>query len=198
MAAQTAISAQHATLSTTVQDVITFSYDGAESLCVTNHDATNKLYFTCAAKNEVQTLTLSGGAVNDTVKLTFNGHESADPITFPAGGYANTTAAQVKACLITIADWTTNSADIAVVKATNDYAITFTGALGKQDIGAITVTSKVGAGNGSVAETQKGGAVGLGDDTYVVLPSQSKVVKYPKGAVVYVVGNGNIYSAEIN
>lgn len=44
MAAQTCAVAQTATLSTTVADSITFSSTGT-SLCVTNHDASNKLYF---------------------------------------------------------------------------------------------------------------------------------------------------------
>lgn len=107
------------------------------------------------AENEIQTITLSGGAQNDTVKFTFNGHEGS-ALTFPLGGYANTTAAQVKTALLSISDWTTKTADIAVVKTNNDYAVTFSGTLGSQDIGAITVTSATGAGAGSVVETNKG------------------------------------------
>lgn len=46
MAAQTAIWAQHATLSGTTADSVTFSYRGGSSLAVTNRDATTTLYFT--------------------------------------------------------------------------------------------------------------------------------------------------------
>ena len=45
MAAQTAINTQHATLTGTTADSITFSGNGS-FLCVTNRDATNTLYFT--------------------------------------------------------------------------------------------------------------------------------------------------------
>jgi hypothetical protein len=45
MAAQTAIYAQHATLSSTTADSVTFSGTGS-TICVTNRDTTNTLYFT--------------------------------------------------------------------------------------------------------------------------------------------------------
>ncbi len=108
------------------------------------------------AVNQVQTINLSAGASADTFKLTFNGHESSGAVTLPSGGYANTTAAQVKTCLLTISDWTTKTADIAVVKASNAYAVTFTGTLGGIKLGAITVTSKTGTADGSVAQTTAG------------------------------------------
>lgn len=108
-----------------------------------------------AAVNEVQTLTLTAGAAGDTFKLTFNAHESA-AVTIPAADFHDVTAAQIKTALLTISDWTTKTADIAVVKTGDDYAITFSGTLGAQDIGAITVTSKTGTADGSVAETTKG------------------------------------------
>jgi hypothetical protein len=44
MAAQTAVRAQHATLTTTAADAITFSGVGSK-VRVTNHDATTSLYF---------------------------------------------------------------------------------------------------------------------------------------------------------
>ena len=44
MAAQTCAVTQHATLSTTVADTITFTSPG-NSLCVTNHDTVQLLYF---------------------------------------------------------------------------------------------------------------------------------------------------------
>ena len=110
---------------------------------------------TTARVNEVQTLSLTAGDAADTFKLTFNTHESS-AVTLPAGGYANTTAAQIKAALLTISDWTGDTANIAVVKTVNDYAITFSGRLGRTNVGAITVTSATGTAAGSVAETTAG------------------------------------------
>ena len=121
-----------------------------------------------AAVNAVQTLTLSGGAENDTINLRFNSHTGTVPITMPSGGYANVAAADVKAALLSISDWTTKTADIAVAKATNDYAITFTGTLGAQPIGAITTTGATGAAAGSVDPVT---AVGNEATTGVVVES---------------------------
>lgn len=45
MAAQTAVVAQHATLSGTTADTVTFS-GGGSTLCVTNRDSSVTLYFT--------------------------------------------------------------------------------------------------------------------------------------------------------
>lgn len=115
------------------------------------------------SENEIQTLSLTAGLVSETFKLTYNAHESTAAVTLPTGGYANVTAAQIKTCLLTISDFSTKTADIAVVKSTNDYIITFSGTLGNADIGAITVTSKTGAADGSVAETNKGV---VGDEVY--------------------------------
>jgi hypothetical protein len=46
MAAQTCVNTQHATLSGTTADSITFTGSGS-SLCITNRDTTNTLYFRC-------------------------------------------------------------------------------------------------------------------------------------------------------
>lgn len=148
-----------------VQQTITI-YPGIAADTTGNHKAHNgiiprvfrvvsNLNTPAAAVNEVQTLTLTAGLATETFKLTYNAHESA-AVVIPTGGYANVTAAQIKTALLTISDWTTKTADIAVVKTLNDYAITFSGTLGAQDISAITVTSKTGAADGSVAETTKG------------------------------------------
>ena len=122
-------------------------------------DETQTLTLTGGAgpEDEIQTLSLSAGVENDTFKLT-RGGESADPVTIPAGGFANVSAADIKTCLLTIAAWVAKGADIAVVKTDNDYAIAFSGTLGATDIGDITVTTKTGAADGSVAETNKGAA----------------------------------------
>jgi hypothetical protein len=125
------------------------------------HERTTNLLTTSTtdanAVNEVQTLSLSAGAEADTFKLTQATVESS-AVTIPSGGYANVTAAQIKTALLTITQWVSKTADIAVVKAGNDYAITFSGTLGGQQIGAITVTSKTGAADGTVAETTPGRA----------------------------------------
>ncbi len=131
---------------------------------------------TTARVNEVQTLSLSAGLATETFKLTQGAVESTAAVTLPTGGFANVTAAQIKACLLTIAQWTGDTANIAVVKTVNDYAITFSGRLGRTDIAAITVTSKTGAADGSVAATTTGvpgagftaligpGVTGIADD----------------------------------
>ncbi len=114
---------------------------------------------------ERQTLTLSAGIADETFKLTFNSHESA-AITIPPGGYVNVTKAQVAAALLTISDWTAKDIISAADGTTYDILVGGTPGTGvftldfskslTGDIGAITVTSKVGAANGSVAETTKG------------------------------------------
>ncbi len=127
-----------------------------------NTDLAASRALTDTGTNEVQTLTLTGGLATQTFKLTYNGHESSAAVTIPTGGYANVTAAQIKACLILISDWTTKADDIYVVKSTNDYIITFSGSLGYQDITAITLTSATGAAAGTVAETTKGVSIPAG------------------------------------
>ena len=52
MAAQTAIYAQHATLTGTTADSITYSGRGS-FLCITNRDTTNTLYFTITGTTAV-------------------------------------------------------------------------------------------------------------------------------------------------
>jgi hypothetical protein len=106
--------------------------------------------------NEVQTITLSAGIATETFKLTNGGVESTTAVTLPTGGYANVTAAQIKACLLSIPAWNGDTANIAVVKAANDYAVTFSGRLGRTNIGDTTITSKTGAADGSVANTTAG------------------------------------------
>src|SRR3990167_9640985 len=110
--------------------------------------------------DEVQTITLSGGAENDTFKLTYNAHESSAAVTIPAGGYASTTAAAIRVALITVSDFASpavEAADIVVTGGPGAAIVTFGGKYSGQDIGAITITSKTGAADGSVAETTKGG-----------------------------------------
>lgn len=197
MAVQTCIFAQHATLTTTTADTIVFSGQGS-SLCVTNRDSSTTLYFNIQPNDEVQTLTLTAGIATETFKLTWNGNEAATAVTIPVGGFANVTAAQVLATMNSITGIT--AGDVTVTKNSNDYVITFTGSnLGNRDVGAITVTSKVGAADGSVAETTKGGCVSAADDTRSVLPLQAKVLPLASisGLKVAVVGNANPYSVEV-
>jgi hypothetical protein len=126
------------------------------------------LYYTLTlgtkSENEIQTLTLTGGAQNDTFGLTAGGNEGTLLVTCPAGGFTNVDAAQIKATLITISGWEDNSDDITVTNEAGDtWKIVFTGLLSNADIGAITVTNGTGAAAGSVAETNKGV---VGDETY--------------------------------
>jgi len=187
----------HKTLSTTVADTVYFSTADAHSLAVYNADATNVLYFTPNPSSEVQTITLSAGAQNDTFKLTWGGNESSAAVTIPSGGFANVTAAQVLACLLTITGIA--STDVSVT-GTGTLVVTFQGLLRGADVGAITITSKTGAANGSVAETTKGGAVAAADGTYKVPAGATKVVQLyaNQSFLVSVVGSGNVYSVEVN
>lgn len=112
------------------------------------------------ATNEVQTLTLTAGIATETFKIKAGGiasEESTAAVTLPTGGYAATTAAQIKTCLLTIPMFSTHTADIAVVATSPTYAITFSGLLAGTDIPTLTMTSKTGAADGSFADTTAGG-----------------------------------------
>ena len=116
---------------------------------------------------ELQTLTLTAGVADNTFKLTFNANQSTATVTIPPGGYAAVTKAQIATCLATISDFTGLNIlsvadgtvpDILVGGAAGGpFTIEFSKTL-VGNIGAITVTSKVGAADGSVAETTAGSA----------------------------------------
>lgn len=115
------------------------------------------VYMNEAGRNEIQTLTLTAGATADTFKLTYDAVES-DAVTLPAPDYTGTTVAQIQAAIDTIPALLGKA---TVSGATGGpFAITFSGSLADTDVGDITVTSKVGAADGSVAETLKGVAQG--------------------------------------
>jgi hypothetical protein len=59
MTAQTAKFAQHATLSGTTADSITFSYTGASQILVTNRDNTNTAYFTMGFNGAAATVAVA-------------------------------------------------------------------------------------------------------------------------------------------
>src|SRR3990172_2356127 len=145
-------------------DLILTGFGAAASitLVVDGNDQGGTITVASAGRNEVQTLTLTGGASGDTFGLTFGGDEGDTLVTIPAGGYADVTAAQIKTTLLSITVWAGKTADIAVVKTGNNYAITFSGTLGATDSGAITVTNPTGAAAGSVAETIKGATLAAG------------------------------------
>lgn len=108
--------------------------------------------------DEVQTVTLSGGAENDTFKFTYNAHESSAAVTIPAGGFANATAANMRVALITVSDFSgVEAADIVASGGPGSAVFTFGGKFSGLDMGGITITSATGAAAGSVAETLKGG-----------------------------------------
>lgn len=136
----------------TVSAIPTLSGDGAELVTGRN------VYMNSAGINEVQTLTLTAGAGGDTFKLTYDGAESSVAVTMPGGGFAATLLADVQACLDGIPALVGNVT--ATGSAGGPFTITFGGTLVDTDVGAITVTSKTGAADGSVAETTKGVAQG--------------------------------------
>ena len=89
-----------------------------------------------STQDEVQTLTLTGGAVGDVLYLEESTYNS--PLTMPVGGFANVTAADVKAAILVLPYFAGHSADITVAKAGNVYTVTFFGALGALDVPPIT------------------------------------------------------------
>ena len=192
---------KHATLSTTVADTVYFTKPYARSMLVTNRDASTLMYFNENPGSETQTVTLSGGTAAETFKLTWGGTEATVAVTIPAGGYANVTAALMQACINSVTGIA--SGDVTVTKSTNDYAFNFAGGLLRgADVGAITITSKVGAANGSVAETTKGGAVAASGSAIAVPGGQSVVIDLESGGsggglLCSLVGSGNAYSVTV-
>ena len=196
MAVTSGVQAAHATLSTTVSDTVELTGGRAKSLAVTNRDASQTLWVRLNTVNEVQTLTLTAGAEGDTFDLTQSGSESSLAVTIPAGGFASVTAASVQATLETMNSHTSATVTATLASA-GVFTITFIGTAGNKDQGAITVTSKTGAADGSVAETRKGlGAVASADENYAVLPLQTKVFSPFGGDEISLVGSANAYSVE--
>lgn len=115
------------------------------------------IYMNSAGLNEVQTLTVSAGAAADTLKLTYDGVESS-AVTIPGGGIGAITAAQIQTAIDSIPALVGNATVSGPVGG--PFVITFGGTLVDTDAPAITVTSKTGAADGSVAETTKGVAQG--------------------------------------
>src|SRR3990167_2972186 len=147
MAHHTCGDAQHATLSTTVNDTIEFTAVGSE-LAVTNRDATTTLYFSTNATgtDEVQTITLTAGLATETFKLTFNGTESTDALTIPVGGYASVTAALIQACFNSLADVAVADRPVVAEAAGSTWTVTWsTGKWEGRNAPTITITSKTGA-----------------------------------------------------
>jgi hypothetical protein len=206
MAQQTCVFAQHATLSSTTADTITFSGHG-RSLAVTNRDSSVTLYFKTNPINEVQTTTLSGMSDGtDTVKLTWDGNESTTTIDGDMNAAARVVAAQsaIDECGDASTTYPSYAAGDIVVTAGSDathQVFTFSGAsVQKTDVGAITVTGGAGGASGTVAETTKGGISGAAaDDSFVVLPLQTKILEFPitSGHTIAVSGTGNAYSVEV-
>tara|TARA_R110000868_G_scaffold273921_2_gene533158 strand:+ start:530 stop:1507 length:978 start_codon:yes stop_codon:yes gene_type:complete len=114
------------------------------------------IYMNAAGRNEVQTLTLTAGATNDTFKLTKTTESSA--VTIGAPDYTGVTLTQIQTALTSIASIA--GAYTATGATGGPFTITFNGSLADTDVGPITVTSKTGAADGSVAETTKGVAQG--------------------------------------
>jgi hypothetical protein len=206
MAQQTCIFSQHATLSSTTADTITFSGHG-KSLAVTNRDSSVTLYFKTNPNNEVQTLTLSGMSDGtDTVNLTWDGNESTTTIDGDMTEAERLVAAQaaIDECGDASTTYASYAAGDIVVSAGADLdhqVYTFSGAsVQKTDVSAITATSGAGGASGSFAETTKGGVpAAAADETFVVLPLQTKILGIPivSGHTIAVSGTGNAYSVEV-
>ena len=126
---------------------------GAGSELVTGRN----VYLNTAGVNEVQTLTLTAGAGGDTFKLTYDAVESS-AVTIPGGGFAAVPLADIQTALTSIPALAGNYT--ATGSAGGPFTITFNGSLESTDVGAITVTSKTGAADGSVATTTAGVAQG--------------------------------------
>ena len=196
MAVTAGVASAHATLSTTVSDTVALSCGRAGSLTVTNRDSSNTLWVRMNAGNEIQTLTVTAGDEGDDFDLTQSASESSTAVTIPAGGFASIAAADVQACLESMNSHT--SATILATKTGSGvFTIEFIGTAGNKDAAAITVTSKTGNADGSVAETRKGlGAVAAADENFAVLPLSSKTFKPFGGDEISLVGSGNAYSVE--
>ena len=115
------------------------------------------IYMNTAGRNEIQTLTVSAGAAADTFKLTYAAIESS-AVTIPGGGIGDISVAQIQTAIDSIAALVGNATVSGA--AGGPFTITFGAGLVDLDVGAITVTSKTGAADGSVAETLKGVAQG--------------------------------------
>lgn len=102
--------------------------------------------------NEVQTITLSSWDSGDTIRFTFNAHETT------AVTYASDVSATIQAALIALADFDTG--DLTVSRTDiNTYVVTFAGARAGKEVTAITCTNGTGSATGTVTETTKGGQV---------------------------------------
>jgi hypothetical protein len=183
---------KNATLSGSGADSVTFSHAGRE-LAVTNLDDTELLYFKFGIlDDEVQTITLTAGDESDTFDLTWGGNESSSAVTIPSGGSENVTASQIQTCLESVSGL--DDTKVIAAGSSGAYTVTFIGALAQTDVGAITITSKTGNADGTVAETTKGVMTAAADDTWVVPTSSTVVVRW-RGSTIGVIGSGNQYSA---
>jgi len=104
------------------------------------------------AVQEVQTLNFNDISTGDTFKLTHNGVESA------LVTYSTDMSTDIDTALTALA----SIEEVSVSKTSlSVYVVTFTGAAGNTDMGAITITTQTGFTATGVTETTKGGRVGI-------------------------------------
>lgn len=194
--AQFAESSVTATLSTTTADPITF-WGAGHALAVSNHDASQKLWFRFQPTNEVQTITLSSWDAGDTIKFTWNGNESG-PVTMVA---SSDLSPDIKAALESLPGFGRGNCIVKQTSATV-YVVYFVNGLAHQDVNPITCTNGTGGATGVVAETRKGGstvAVAQDPDNYVVMPNSTLVIRLgvKKKLNISVVGSANVYTVAL-
>ena len=99
------------------------------------------------AVQEVQTLNFNDISTGDTFKLTHNGVESA------LVTYSTDMSTDIDTALTALA----SIEEVSVSKTSlSVYVVTFTGAAGNTDMGAITITTQTGFTATGVTETTKG------------------------------------------
>jgi len=99
--------------------------------------------------NEIQRIVLSSWNATDTIKLTYNTHETA------AITYSDDISADIVTALVALADF--EPGDIACTKVdVNTYDVTFQGLKAYTDVLALTVTNGTGGATGAVTERLKG------------------------------------------
>lgn len=140
-------------------------------------------------------LHLTTMAAADSCDITYNTHESTLAITSPAGGIGDITAAQVKATLLTISDFTGLDADITVTKVSSGvFTIDFSGTLGHTALASVlTVTSVTGTAAGHFETPLVLGATIAADPTVTV------TFKRPWGTIptVIVSGHGTVANSTL-
>ncbi len=124
------------------------------SLAGTNVGDVTMTSKTGAADGNIATITTGS---TDSFKITFSAVESSI-VNIPSGGFAQVTLTQIQTALTSIAALVDNYT--ATGSTGGPFTVTFNGSLTDTNVGAMTITSKVGAADGSVATITGGVAQG--------------------------------------